>query len=93
MSERHFRRLRDAYAEGGAEAIVDRRRGEPASNKVKDWVVEQYVTRYFGFTPKHVQKELKKNGFDYGYTWTKSVLYLRGVLKPAKSAARTSRSG
>jgi transposase len=88
MSERHFRRLRDAYAEGGAETIVDRRRGKPASNKVdekfKDWVVEQYVTRYFDFTPKHFHEELKKNGFDYGYTWTKSVLYLRGVLKPAK---------
>ncbi len=34
ISERHFRRLRDAYVEGGAEAIIDRRRGRPASNKV-----------------------------------------------------------
>jgi transposase len=89
MSERHFRRLRDAYADGGAEAIVDRRRGRAPSNKapdtVKDWLVEQYVTRYFDFTPKHFHEELVKRGFDYGYTWTKSVLYLRGVLKPAKS--------
>ena len=88
MSERHFRRLRHAYAEGGAEAIIDRRRGKPASNKVeeriKDWVAEQYMTRYFDFTPKHFHEDLKKRGFDYGYTWTKSVLYLRGVLKPAK---------
>ncbi len=97
MSERHFRRLRDAYADGGASAIVDRRRGKPPSNRVaeasKDWVVEQYVTRYFDFTPKHFHEELKKRGFDYGYTWTKSVLYLRGVLKPAKkrSAHRKKR--
>ena len=27
MSERHFRRLRDAYEAHGAEGIVDRRRG------------------------------------------------------------------
>ena len=97
LSERHFRRLRDAYADGGASAIVDRRRGKPPSNRVaeaiKDWVVEQYVTRYFDFTPKHFHEELKKRGFDYGYTWTKSVLYLRGVLKPAKkrSAHRKKR--
>ncbi len=97
MSERHFRRLRDAYAEGGAAAIVDRRRGKAPSNRapeaIKDWVVEQYVTRYFDFTPKHFHEELKKRGFDWGYTWTKSVLYLRGVLKPAKkrSAHRKKR--
>lgn len=97
MSERHFRRLRDAYTEGGAAAIVDRRRGKRPVNKapeaIKDWVVEQYVTRYFDFTPKHFHEELKKRGFDWGYTWTKSVLYLRGVLKPAKkrSAHRKKR--
>lgn len=88
MSERHFRRLRDAYLDGGVEAVVDRRRGKAPANKgpeaIKDWIVEQYVTRYFDFTPKHFHEELKKRGFDYGYTWTKSVLYLRGVLKPAK---------
>ena len=33
MSERHFRRLRDAYEAHGAEGIVDRRRGR-ASGRV-----------------------------------------------------------
>jgi hypothetical protein len=28
VSERHFRRLRDAYLEGGA--LIDKRRGRPA---------------------------------------------------------------
>lgn len=87
MSERHFRRLRAAYVEGGAEAVVDRRRGRLASNRapeaVAEWVVEQYLTRYFDFTPKHFHEELAKRGFGYGYTWTKSVLYSRGVLKPS----------
>src|SRR5208337_3991848 len=87
--ERHFRRLRDAYREGGAEAIIDKRRGRPAPNKVAaaiaDWVAEQYRTNYFDFTAKHFHEALKKDGFRYGYTWTKSVLYLRGLLKPAKA--------
>lgn len=97
LSERHFRRLRDAYEEGGAEAIVDRRRGRPACNRapamVADWAVEEYRTRYFDFTPKHFHEELAKRGFAYGYTWTKSVLYSRGVLKPAlkRSAHRKKR--
>lgn len=97
ISERHFRRLRDAYAEGGAAALVDRRVGKRPANRapkaIEDWVIEHYVTRYFDFTPKHFHEELSKRGFGYGYTWTKSVLYLRGVLKPAKkrSAHRKKR--
>lgn len=89
ISERHFRRLRDAYLEGGAEAIIDKRRGRRASNRVEaaiaDWVAEQYRTKYFDFTAKHFHEALKRDGFRYGYTWTKSVLYLRGLLKPAKA--------
>jgi transposase len=88
LSERHFRRLRDAYLDGGAEAIADKRRGRPASNKapakLSDWVAEQYRTKYFDFTAKHFHEAMKKEGLRYGYTWTKSVLYLRGLLKPAK---------
>jgi transposase len=90
ISERHFRRLRDGYEEGGAAAIMDRRRGRPASNKASDdavdFVSEQYRTRYFDFTPKHFYEALRKAHpeFRYGYTWTKSVLYLRGLVKPAR---------
>jgi len=89
ISERHFRRLRDAYLEGGAEAIIDQRRGRPAPNRapdgIADWVAEQYLSKYFDFTAKHFHEALKRDGFRYGYTWTKSVLYLRGLLKPAKT--------
>lgn len=90
MSERHFRRLYDAYEEGGAEAIVDRRRGRAASNKapedVVDFVEKAFRTRYFDFNAKHFHEALQRDNpsFRYGYTWTKSVLYLRGCLKPSK---------
>ena len=89
LSERHFRRLYEAYEEGGAEAIVDRRRGRAASNRapadLADWVEAQYRTRYFDFSAKHFHEALTRAQpqFRYGYTWTKSVLYLRGCLQPS----------
>jgi hypothetical protein len=89
ISERHFRRSRDSFEEGSAEAIVNRRRGRRASNKaptdVANWVVEQFRTRYFNFSRKHFHEEPVSQGFRYGYTSTKSVLYLRGLVKPARS--------
>ena len=58
MSERHFRRLRDAYEEQGAEGIVDRRRGRASGRRAGvdevAWVVEAFRTRYFDFTAKHL---------------------------------------
>ena len=67
---------------------MDRRRGRPASNKAPDetanFVADQYRTKYFDFTLKHFHEVLRKAHpeFRYGYTWTKSVLYLRGFVKP-----------
>jgi hypothetical protein len=34
MSERHFRRLRDAFAAHGAERIIDRRRGRASGRRM-----------------------------------------------------------
>jgi AraC-like DNA-binding protein len=54
MSERHFRRLRDAYEEQGAEGIIDRRRGRESGRRASvdeiAWVIEAFRTRYFDFT-------------------------------------------
>lgn len=89
LSERHFRRLYGAYEADGAAAIVDRRRGRAASNRagpdLVDWVEAQYRTRYFDFSAKHFHEALTRAHphFRYGYSWTKSVLYLRGCLQPS----------
>ncbi|MFL5131300.1 MAG: helix-turn-helix domain-containing protein, partial [Microvirga sp.] len=104
MSERHFRRLRDAYEERGAEGIVDRRRGRASGRRAPvdevAWVVEEFRTRYFDFTAKHFHEAIQgrpmADGQPFGrsYTWTKSVLQQRGLVTkaPKRSAHRKRRT-
>src|ERR687885_2473069 len=98
ISERHFRRLRDCYEAEGAEGIIDHRRGRASARRAPldriEWVVEPYRTRYFDFTVKHFHEELEKQGFAYGYTWTKSLLQARGLVRRARtrSAHRKKRA-
>jgi transposase len=97
MSERHFRRLRDRFEADGAEGIIDRRRGRVSHRRARvdevEWVIEQFATRYYDFTVKHFHEELRRAGFGRSYTWTKSVLQLRGLVWPAprRSAHRKKR--
>src|SRR3954447_10081879 len=105
MSERHYRRLRDAYEERGAEGIIDRRRcgrmsGRRAGVDEIEWVIEEFRTRYFDFTAKHFHEAIHGRPmadgtpFSRGYTWTKSVLQLRGLVStaPKRSAHRKKRA-
>src|SRR3954467_10043957 len=104
MSERHFRRLRDAYEERGAEGIIDRRRGRVSGRRAGGdeiaWVVEEFRTRYFDFTAKHFHEAIQgrpmAEGQPFGrsYTWTKSVLQQRGLVTkaPKRSAHRKKRA-
>jgi transposase len=94
MSERHFRRLRDAYEAQGAEGLIDRRRGRASGRRAPldeiEWVIEEFRTRYFDFTAKHFHEALlgvkmaDGRAFQRSYTWTKSVLQLRGLTRKAK---------
>jgi Winged helix-turn helix len=104
MSERHFRRLRDAYEAHGAEGIIDRRRGRASGRRAGvdeiAWVIEAFRTRYFDFTAKHfheaIQGRAMADGTPFGrsYTWTKSVLQLRGLVSkaPKRAAHRKKRA-
>jgi hypothetical protein len=62
MSERHFRRLRDAYEADGEEGIIDRRRGRASGRRAGvdeiAWVIEQFRTRYFDFTARHFHEAI-----------------------------------
>src|SRR4051794_31381381 len=104
MSERHFRRLRDAYEAHGAEGIVDRRRGRASGRRAGvdeiAWVIEEFRTRSFDFTAKHFHEAIQGRAmadgtpFSRGYTWTKSVLQVRGLVSkaPKRSAHRKKRA-
>lgn len=103
LSERHFRRLRDAYEAHGAEGLIDRRRGRASGRRAPvdeiEWVVEEFRTRYFDFTAKHFHEAVRGRPmpdgrrFERGYTWTKSVLQSRGLVRkaPKRSAHRKKR--
>src|SRR4051794_14078821 len=106
MSERHFRRLREAYEERGAEGIIDRRRGRTSGRRAGvdeiAWVVEEFPTRYFDFTAKHFHEAVDGRPmadgklFGRSFTWTKSksVRQLRGLVSkaPKRSAHRKKRA-
>lgn len=93
MSERHFRRLRDAYEERGEEGLIDRRRGRTSGLRALEdeiaWTADTFRTRYFDFTIKHFHEQAlgltMRNGkpFKRSYSWTKSVLQLRGLTTKA----------
>ena len=93
LSERHFRRLRDAYEDRGEEGLVDRRRGRVSSARVPDaeaeWLAEMFRTRYFDFTAKHFHEQVvgqpmaDGQPFRRSYSCVKSVLQLRGLTTKA----------
>ena len=98
VTERHFRRMRVRYEQEGLEGLVDRRLGKASARRVPvdkiEWVIEEYKTRYVGFTAKHFHEKMKKNPtFTWGYTWTKTLLQSRGLLEkaPRKGVHRKKR--
>src|SRR4051794_36531592 len=104
MSERHFRRLRDAYEERGAEGIVDRRRGRASGRRAPGdegaGGGEEFRTRYFDFTAKHFHETIQGRAlaggapFSRGHTRTQSGLQQRGLITraPKRSAHRKKRA-
>ena len=62
FSERHFRRLRDAFEEHGEDGLIDRRRGRVSPRAADEaeaaWVAEMFRTRYFDFRVKHFHEQI-----------------------------------
>ncbi len=89
ISERTFRRWRDRHEAAGLSGLFDRRLGKASAKAVPvdriAWVVEQYRTRYLGWTVKHFHDHLKRDhGFDLSYTWTKTQLHASGLVRKAR---------
>lgn len=96
ISERHFRRLRDSYAQDGAEVLVDKRRSQASHRKASEAEVELVLNAYrdhhFGTNMRHfhdiLQENCAINGFKRGYTWTKEVLQSHGLTPKAKARGK-----
>ena len=89
MGERTFRRWRVRFEDEGEAGLLDRRLGKASGKRVpqdrSDEVEALYRTRYAGFTAKHFHEHLVKDHlFGWGYTWTKTFLHSRGLLKKAE---------
>ena len=89
IGERTFRRWRQRFEDEGEAGLLDRRLGKASGKRVpsdrSEEVEALYRTRYAGFTAKHFHEHLvKEHNFSWGYTWTKTFLYSKGLLEKAK---------
>ena len=89
IGERTFRRWRQRFEDEGEAGLLDRRLGKASGKRVpsdrSDEAEALYRTRYAGFTAKHFHEHLvKEHNFSWGYTWTKTFLYSKGLLEKAK---------
>jgi len=98
VTERTFLRWRGRYEEEGLEGLSDGRLGRVSPRRAPaaeaDRIERLYRERYQGWTVKHFhERAVERHDLDYGYTWTKSVLYSRGAVTPARkrSAHRKAR--
>ena len=98
MSERSFRRYRQRYEEEGLDGLFDRRLGKASARRVPAdqvaWVLDEYRTRYQGWTVKHFHGHLRDyHGFAWSYTWTKTTLQRAGLVSkaPRRGAHRRRR--
>src|SRR4051812_18612907 len=95
MSERRFRRLRDAYEAHGAEGIVDRRRGRASGRRAGvdeiEWVIEEFRTRYFDFTAKHFHEAIQGRPMADGTPFPRGYAGPRGGLRVGGLVGRAPR--
>ena len=85
ISDRHMRRWRERYEEGGFRGLFDRRRGKPSPKRVPMAVVERvwelYREKYFDLNLRHFQEKLAgEHQMGLSYSWVKGVLQGAGLV-------------
>ncbi len=93
VGERTFRRWRNRFEVEGEAGLLDRRLGKVSGRRVpsaREAEVEAlYRSRYAGFTAKHFHEHLvKDHGFNWGYTWTKTLSAGPGLAGESHAAGR-----
>jgi len=104
LSARHFRRQCARFAADGEDGLRDRRIGRVSGRRAPESELDRmhrlYREEYADFTVKHFHEAIHGRAmadgkrFSRGYTWTKSVLQLRGLTTkaPKRSAHRKKRA-
>ena len=85
ISDRHMRRIRERYEEGGYNGLFDRRRGKPSRRRVPVATVEKvlalYREKYFDLNVQHFHEKLQaEHGIKLSYTWVKQALQGAGLV-------------
>jgi transposase len=85
ISDRHMRRWRERYEEGGFRGLFDRRRGKPSPKRVPMAVLERvlalYREKYFDLNLSHFHEKLaSEHQIGLSYSWVKGVLQGAGLV-------------
>jgi len=85
ISDRHMRRWRERYEEGGFRGLFDRRRGKPSPKRVPmaelERVLELYREKYFDLNLRHFHEKLaSEHQIGFSYSWVKGVLQGAGLV-------------
>jgi transposase len=85
ISDRHMRRWRERYEEGGFRGLFDRRQGKPSPKRVPmavlELVLELYREKYFDFNLRHFHEKLaSEHQIGLSYSWVKGVLQGAGLV-------------
>lgn len=85
ITDRHLRRWRERYEEGGFSGLLDRRHCKPSEKRVPLATVEQvlglYRDRYFDLNVRHFHEKLvEEHGIQLSYTWVKAALQGAGLV-------------
>ena len=85
ISDRHMRRWRERYEEGGFRGLFDRRRGKPSPKRVSmavlERVLELYREKYFDLNLSHFHEKLaSEHQIGLSYSWVKGVLQGAGLV-------------
>jgi transposase len=85
ITDRHLRRWRERYEEGGFDGLLDRRRCRPSEKRVALETVERvlalYRDRYFDLNVRHFYEKLREeHGIELSYTWVKAALQGAGLV-------------
>src|ERR671924_514625 len=85
ITDRHLRRWRERFEEGGFEGLLDRRRCKTSEKRVPLATVERvlglYRDQYFDLNVRHFHEKLReKHDIQLSYTWVKTALQGAGLV-------------